>query len=125
MRPILLLLALVACAAPRELTDEQKKELLTEVRARIARMPDELKLSQDQYRATRPIVAEMREGVLKAMLKARESGRSLSTGLALKRDLKKVRSDTEAKLAPILTEEQMKAVQRCFDDIRTIVKKAA
>ena len=121
---MILLLALVACSAPPELTVEQKTALRNEIRARIARMPDELKLTQEQYHATRPIVAEMQEGVLKAALKARESGKSLSTAMQLKKDLKKVRSDTEAKLDPILTDDQMKVVKSFFDDIRTIVKNA-
>jgi len=121
---MLLLLALAACSAPPELTDQQKAQLRDNIRARIARMPGELKLSQDQYHKTRPIVAEMREGVLKAALRARDSGRSLSTARRLVQDLKKVRSDTEAKLKPILSEEQLKTVQRCFDDIRELAKNA-
>jgi len=122
MRPMLLLLALAACSAPAPLTDAEKSELLGKIRARITRMPGELKLSQDQYRETRPIVKEMREGVMKAVMQAREGGRNLRTARQFKKEIRKVRSDTEAKLKPILSEEQLKAVQLCFDDIREIVK---
>ena len=121
---MILLLALAACSAPAPLTPEQKVALRDNIRARTAQLPDQLKLSQDQYHQTRPIVAEMREGILKAALKARDSDGGLSAAMQLKKDLKKVRTDTEAKLAPILSDEQLKTVKRFFDDVGKIVKNA-
>ena len=121
---MLLLLALAACSAPAPLTADQKAALRDKIRARAAQMPDQLKLSQEQYHETRPIVAAMQEGVLKAALKARDSGGGLSAARQLKKDLQQVRADTLAKLEPILDDKQIEAVEKFFDDVADIVKNA-
>ncbi|MHC4955573.1 MAG: hypothetical protein ACYTGZ_17110 [Planctomycetota bacterium] len=127
MRPILLLVAaaaLVACATPKELTPKQKAAAQAKVRDRLLRLPDELKLSQDQYHRTRPIVKEFRERVLRAIVDAKHKERSMSTLRALVKEVRTARMDAEKKCEPILSEEQMTALRKGLDDVRDIVKNA-
>ena len=127
MRPTVFLFALVtlvACGTPPELTPEQKAAARAKIRDRLLRLPDQLKLSQDQYHQTRPIVREFRDRVLRALVEAKQKERSMSTARALIKEIRAARSDTEKKLEPILSAEQMVVLRKGLDDVRDIVKNA-
>jgi hypothetical protein len=119
--PALLLIA--ACSAPKPPTPEERAQLLKDVRMRLLKLHQDLALTVDQQRAVRPILDAHRDAMLAALGKARESGKSLKTARALRKDIQDIWSGTESKLKPILTEPQMEEVLRARKEIHEMVRR--
>ncbi len=109
MKRIALLLFLAACqSSSYELTEAERNSMREQIDTRLGDLADTLALTPDQRAAAEPIVADSVRRMKEAIDRMREVGRRRTTTRELRRVLEQIRGEMRDRLAPILTEEQVR-----------------
>jgi acyl-CoA reductase-like NAD-dependent aldehyde dehydrogenase len=126
MRSALILLGfLAACSAPKEPTPEERAAIGKKIRERLVKLHEELNLTADQQRAVKPILQAHREQMMTAFNEAKAGGRNMRTARRLRDESNRIWKESEAKLKPHLSDQQMNDLARARKQIRELMRNSS